>query len=216
MKILLAVDNSEYSAEAVREVATLPWPQNTMVRVLSVVEPITPPAAELWYDAGGNLERVQQEMTKRARELTASAAEKLKGTELKIKTAVRDGDPRWVIVDEAENWSADLIILGSHGYTGIKRLLLGSVALSVVSHAPCSVEVVRQKKVNRTNSPRRGSLVTKKEKAQASKRSGSGRRGQTHTGVGRDQQSGGKKASSGGRSEGGGQSKGGKSGGQGG
>ena len=41
--------------------------------------------------------------------------------------------------------SADLIVLGSHGYTGIKRFLLGSVALSVVSHAPCSVEVVRRK-----------------------------------------------------------------------
>jgi nucleotide-binding universal stress UspA family protein len=59
--------------------------------------------------------------------------------------AVRQGDPRTVIIDEAKAWSADLIVVGSHGYTGIKRLLLGSVAQSVVSHAPCSVEVVRPK-----------------------------------------------------------------------
>ena len=138
MKVLLAIDNSEYSAEAIREIAARPWPLNTMVRVLSVVEPVTPPNAELWYD-------VQQEMTKRATELTKSASEKLEGKGFTIETAERDGDPRLVIVDEAGNWSADLIVLGSHGYTGIKRLLLGSVALSVVSHAPCSVEVVRRK-----------------------------------------------------------------------
>lgn len=51
--------------------------QNTIVRVLSVVEPITPSAAELWYDAGGSLERVQQEFNKRASELTTSIARKL-------------------------------------------------------------------------------------------------------------------------------------------
>ena len=144
MKLLLAIDNSDYSAAAVREVAMRPWPPNTMVRVLSVVEPVTPPAAELWYDAGGSLERVQQEMTKRATQLTTSTAETLRQKGLTVDSAVRDGDARSVIVDEARNWPADLIVLGSHGYTGIKRLLLGSVALSVVSHAPCSVEVVRQ------------------------------------------------------------------------
>ena len=144
MKLLLAIDNSDYSAAAVREVAMRPWPPNTMVRVLSVVEPVTPPAAELWYDAGGSLERVQQEMTKRATQLTTSTAETLKQKGLTVDSAVRDGDARSVIVDEARNWPADLIVLGSHGYTGIKRLLLGSVALSVVSHAPCSVEVVKQ------------------------------------------------------------------------
>jgi nucleotide-binding universal stress UspA family protein len=51
-----------------------------------------------------------------------------------------------MIIGEARKWSADLIVLGSHGYTGLKRLLLGSVALFVVSHAPCSVEIVRKKK----------------------------------------------------------------------
>ncbi len=59
-------------------------------------------------------------------------------------------------------------------------------------------------------------MVTKKEKAQESERSGSGGRGEPHTGGGRDQQGGGKKASSGGRTKGGGQPGGGKTGGQGG
>ncbi|HXI92958.1 MAG TPA: universal stress protein [Blastocatellia bacterium] len=61
------------------------------------------------------------------------------------ETVVRPGDARSVIVDEAIEWSADLIVVGSHGYSGIKRWLLGSVAHSVVSHAPCSVHVVRKR-----------------------------------------------------------------------
>lgn len=122
-----------------------PWPSNTIVRILSVVEPIVPPAAELWYDAGGNLDRVNDDIKKRLTELTAKASEELQGKGFTIETAVRQGDPRSVIVDEAAEWPADLIVLGSHGYTGIKRLLLGSVASYVVSHAPCSVEVVRHR-----------------------------------------------------------------------
>src|SRR5918998_3891505 len=104
-----------------------------------------PPAAELWYDAGGNLEHAQQELTTHAEQPTAGVAETLRASGLSTETATLDGDPRSVIVDEAERWSADLIVIGTHGYTGIKRWLLGSVAQAVISHAPCSVEVVRKK-----------------------------------------------------------------------
>lgn len=155
MKLLLAIDNSKYSAEVIKEVAKRLWPPKTIVRVLSVVEPLPPPAAELWYDASGSLEHARQEMVKRAKELTQKASERLKGKGLKIESAVREGDARSVIVDEARKWSADLVVVGSHGYTGIKRLLLGSVASSVVSHAPCSVEVVRRKQRRRTSDEER-------------------------------------------------------------
>ncbi|HEY2970932.1 MAG TPA: universal stress protein [Pyrinomonadaceae bacterium] len=151
MKILLAVDGSEYSAAAIKEVAKRPWPPRSTVRVLSVVEPITPPAAELWYDGRGSLERATQEMRKRAIELTKMTATKLRRNGLKIESSVREGHPRTAIVDEARKWRADLIVLGSHGHTGLKRLLLGSAALSVVSHAPCSVEVVRRKQSKKSH-----------------------------------------------------------------
>jgi nucleotide-binding universal stress UspA family protein len=113
--------------------------------VLSAVENIVPPAVELWYDAGGNLEETRRQITSQAERLTAEVAETVRASGLTVETAVRDGDPRSVIIDEATEWDSDLIVVGSHGYSGIKRLLLGSVAQSVVSHAPCSVEVVRQK-----------------------------------------------------------------------
>ena len=93
MKLLLAIDNSEYSVEAIKEVAKRPWPPKAIVRVISVVEPVTPLATELWYDAGGSLERVQQEMTKRATELTQKTSESLKRKGLKIESAVAKATP---------------------------------------------------------------------------------------------------------------------------
>jgi nucleotide-binding universal stress UspA family protein len=145
MRILLAVDLSLYSAAAVEAVATRPWPPDTVVRVLSAVELMPVPASELWYDAGGSLERARQEIRKQYEGLANRAARSLRDHGLTVEAVVREGDPRVVIVEEAREWSADLIVVGSHGHTGIKRWLMGSVAQSVVSHAPCSVEVVRQK-----------------------------------------------------------------------
>jgi nucleotide-binding universal stress UspA family protein len=145
MRIILAIDDSQFSADAVEEVRARLWPADTTVRVLSAVEPITPPVTEPYYDGSGTLERLRQELTKRCEELTARAADSLRESGLRAETVVRPGDPRSVIVDEATEWSADLIVVGSHGYAGIKRFLLGSVAHSVVSHAPCSVQVVRKR-----------------------------------------------------------------------
>jgi nucleotide-binding universal stress UspA family protein len=145
MKILLAIDDSEYSAAAVKEVAKRPWPKVTTVRVLTLVEPFPAVAIEPWYGARESLERIDDAEKKRARELTNKAADTLKKAGIKAQSTIRQGDPRSEIVEEAEESRADLIIMGSHGFTGIKRWLLGSVASSVVSHAPCSVEVVRLK-----------------------------------------------------------------------
>jgi nucleotide-binding universal stress UspA family protein len=145
LKILLALDDSQFSAAATKEIVGRPWPARTTVRVLSVVEPVPPPAAELWYDASGSLQNLEKELRSRAAALTTKAGDKLKKHKLKVETVVQEGDARSTIVDEARKCSADLIVMGSHGYTGIKRLLLGSVASFVVNHAPCSVEIVRKK-----------------------------------------------------------------------
>jgi len=65
------------------------------------------------------------------------------GSEANITGEAVPGPARTVILNEAEAWSTDLIVLGSHGYRGWQRFLLGSVSQSVVAHAKCSVEVVR-------------------------------------------------------------------------
>lgn len=59
-----------------------------------------------------------------------------------------DGTPKVVIIGEAENWDADLVLVGSHGHGHIEKLKygLGSVSQAVATHAPCSVEIVRCKR----------------------------------------------------------------------
>jgi len=56
---------------------------------------------------------------------------------------LESGIPKVVIIDDAKKWGADLIVVGSHGRTGLDRFLLGSVSEAVARHAACSVEIVR-------------------------------------------------------------------------
>jgi len=145
MKILLAVDDSEYSTAAVNEVAKRPWPGSSSVKILKVVEPL-PLGVEPWVGGSEGLDELDTELKKRANSLIKKTIERLKKNDLKVQSVIRHGSAASKIVEEAESWAADLIVVGSHGYSAIERLFLGSVAMSVVSHAPCSVEVVRSKK----------------------------------------------------------------------
>jgi nucleotide-binding universal stress UspA family protein len=144
MKILLAIDGSPPSQGAVQEVAQRPWPSPSTVRILSVIQPYTPPASEIVL-ASATLEEIRQRQTQDAEQLTRQAGERLAARGLSIDAAVREGDPRTEIIDAADEWDADLIVVGSHGRTGLKRLMMGSVAQAVVAHAHCSVEVVRRR-----------------------------------------------------------------------
>jgi nucleotide-binding universal stress UspA family protein len=82
---------------------------------------------------------------KKARELVERVAATLRGAGFRVGVVVGQGDVREKILDEAEEWKADVIVLGSHGHGQVKRLLLGSVAESVARHASCSVEIVKEK-----------------------------------------------------------------------
>ena len=61
-----------------------------------------------------------------------------------MTSRVERGDPREGLVHAAETERADLLVVGSHGRTGLPRMLLGSVAGHVATHAPCSVVVVKR------------------------------------------------------------------------
>ena len=75
--------------------------------------------------------------------LVAGSAARLEAAGFRTTTTVRDGAARDLILDCAAEWRPDLIVMGSHGRTGIDRLVLGSVSESIVRHAGCSVEIVR-------------------------------------------------------------------------
>lgn len=140
MKILVAIDDSKYSEAAVKGVANFFKPQTAEVKVLHVLTPIllsAPPQMSRGY--APELE----DQAKGARALVDRNAQQLREGGFKVDTLVERGDVRESILDSAANWQADLILLGCHGHKGMGRLLLGSVAESVVRHATCSVLVVR-------------------------------------------------------------------------
>jgi nucleotide-binding universal stress UspA family protein len=144
MKILLAIDGSPCSDVAVGEVARRPWPKGSSVKILTAFEPPMPPTPEAWALPATYQVEIDEALRKQAQNIIEDALQKLKVNEsLALDAMLMPGSPRAVILDEAESWGADLIVLGSHGYSAWKRFLLGSVSQAVVSHAKCSVEVVR-------------------------------------------------------------------------
>lgn len=145
MKILLAIDGSQNSARTVDEIGCHTWPAGSTVRVLSVIDQVVTATPEVAIFSAETIETERQQLEHVADEMTTRYANWLCSSGVNAEKRIRSGDPKSIIVDEAQEWDADLIVVGSHGHTGIKRWLLGSVAQSVVSHAPCSVYVVRDR-----------------------------------------------------------------------
>lgn len=140
MKVLLAVDDKKLIADSIRALKCEKDPENTEVRVLHVVEPISvsvPPQ----MDRGFTPEMASQAEESHA--IVDEVANQLRLAGFKAHAVVKKGEVRKTILEDASNWQADLIVLGSHGRKGISRFLLGSVAESVARHASCSVEIVR-------------------------------------------------------------------------
>lgn len=147
MKILLAIDGSPCSEAVVTEVATRPWPAGSAFRVLSAFQIPMSPTPEAWAIPPEYYDEMERAAHAQAQKVVTQAATQLKqafGHSMIVLEQVAVGSPQSVIIEEADAWPADLIIVGSHGYGAWRRLVLGSVSQAVVSHAKCSVEVVRQ------------------------------------------------------------------------
>ena len=148
MKVLLAVDGSPHSHIAVAEVAERPWPDGTVVEVLTVIHAAAPMVLDPAFAvAAAHAEQIEEEQRGLAATVVESAVQqiRMKAPKLTAATKVVDGNPKDAILEEAREWGADLIVVGSHGYGRLKRMVVGSVAGAVVANAPCSVHVARQK-----------------------------------------------------------------------
>jgi nucleotide-binding universal stress UspA family protein len=143
MKVLVAVDGSRFSQAALESVVARPWPANIEFKVLHVVEPPSLLMGREMAAYDPEFEAVWKALREQAKDIVEKGAAKLRLAKLNVSTALVEGDPKSQILDVAKEWKADMIILGSHGRTGLNRFLMGSVSQGVVSHAHCSVEVVR-------------------------------------------------------------------------
>ncbi len=147
LKILLATDGSAHSKVVLEKISNKIYPPKTEVRIVYVYETVpmittleTMGVMQEYYVA------TKKDALKTAEKIAKNAAGILrkKNPSLTVTTFVIDGSPKRVILEEAEKFCADLIIVGSHGAGAVERFLLGSVSQAVALHAKCSVEIVRK------------------------------------------------------------------------
>jgi len=140
-KVLCPVDFSDGSQHALRYAVAFARAYDAELEVLHVVElPFLPSYSTAGLpDLGLPVEQIQEECQERLAELV----EKYKAQYPKIKQHVVVGSPFVEIVREAKNGEFDLLVVGTHGHTGLKHMLIGSVAEKVVRKAPCPVLSVK-------------------------------------------------------------------------
>jgi nucleotide-binding universal stress UspA family protein len=146
MKILIATDGSEFSRAAVDEFGQNVLKPTDEIKIVAAADPLTHVIGAPFGVVDEYYQKLINEARKQASEITGEAEAQIRRIHPhpKLTTRVLLGSPAQSIVEEAEKWDADLIVVGSHGYGFWKRALLGSVSSAVVNHAPCSVLVVRK------------------------------------------------------------------------
>ena len=147
MRVLFATDGGRQSDAAIDAIKRLALCENDEIKLVSVVDMALPMAIDIYGGFLPDTSELEKTARENAAKIVEESAEKIKAfageKSVTVSTDVLFGSPDSRIVETAETWGADLIVVGSHGYSRWERLLLGSVSDSVVHHAPCSVLVVR-------------------------------------------------------------------------
>lgn len=143
MKILLAIADSSFTGPAIQAVITRGHHDDTEVRVLQVVKP---PSLLSLSDMGGYdlaLAKDWDEETEQAHVLVSKTADTLRSHGMNVSTSVEQGDSESTILNAAEKWHADLIVLGARGGMGFWYVWRDGLSEAIVLHARCSVEIAR-------------------------------------------------------------------------
>jgi len=145
-RILVAIDGSKTSAGALEEACKLARGADARLRIVHVID--SPYAyADAWYTAGSvDVEAVERAWRRAGQEILDRAVAQAREAGSPAESALLETDGRRVsraIVDDAEGWPAEVIVIGSHGRHGMEQLLIGSVAESVTRTARLPVLLVR-------------------------------------------------------------------------
>jgi nucleotide-binding universal stress UspA family protein len=150
VRLVIGNDGSTEADAVIHAVAARSWPEKTEAEIVSAVQTLVP-ATTTALEANTFLQEpaytviceVDDRERARLRNVGTASADLLRHAGLKATSSVLDGDPRELILAEAEVSNADTIFVGARGLGRMDRLLLGSVSNHIVSHAHCTVEVVR-------------------------------------------------------------------------
>ena len=134
-KILVAVDGSEFTDTIVDQAISMGRICNSVIVAISVIP--------FFSDYISSAAQLEEELSKNTRKLLEKVKGRIEKENIECETLVRiDEQPHEPIVQEARKRNVDLIVMGTRGMTGLKRVLMGSVAQKVIGHAPCPIMVV--------------------------------------------------------------------------
>jgi len=134
-RILVAVDGSEYCNSVVEQAISMGRICNSIIFAVHVVE--------IFPEALAHAPWVEEKMAKEARETLEEITNRIEQENIVCEKIIRtSGQPHKPIVEEAKENNIDLIVMGTHGKTRLKNVLVGSVAQKVIGNAPCAVMVV--------------------------------------------------------------------------
>ena len=145
LHLLIGSDGSPDAAAAVQAVAARMWPAESSVRLVTALD-------ARMYTALAFL-RQPEETGATAQDADESVwiaqtvdpmVDLLRTRGLTVSSVITEGDPKHVLLDEAEQWEADCLFVGARGLSGVERFLLGSVSAALAARARCSVEVVHR------------------------------------------------------------------------
>jgi nucleotide-binding universal stress UspA family protein len=149
-RILIGLDGSDNSLAAVAAVGARSWPEKTAVRLVAVIDTrsllsvlpartaprkwkvVTPIGDWGWLE--GKME---------------SAMDQLAAAGMDVEPIILKGDPRRVLLEQAKDWHAQTLFLGSRGLNRVERFIIGGISSTVAMQAPCSVEIIKMKRKRR-------------------------------------------------------------------
>jgi len=141
-KILAPIDFSDYSKNALKYAAEFALNFKAKIFLIYVIEPVIYPAD---FSIGQvTIPTPDVDMHSRAQSELDSLAKSFIESSIEVETMIKSGKPFVEIIETASEKDIDLIIIATHGHTGVEHLLFGSTAEKVVRKAPCPVLTVRE------------------------------------------------------------------------
>jgi nucleotide-binding universal stress UspA family protein len=145
--LLVGHDGSPEADAAVDALCKRSWPAGTQARVVSVIEALVTTRADEMAGIANTVRGINVEERRWLEYLAGESERKCTQAGLIASSFVTEGEPKETLINESRRWNADTIFVGARGIGLVERFLLGSVSASVVTHAPCTVEVVRTLRV---------------------------------------------------------------------
>ena len=142
MKVIVPIDVEPYINAQYEFIKSYNWPEKTEITVVHVLHSLM--IERTMVSSQVYIEQIMQDARKLAEKMSTDFVAKIKEScpDLEVWQEIREGDAINEILECAKERSANMIVMGSHGRQGVGRVILGSVAYSVLAKAPCQTVIL--------------------------------------------------------------------------